>query len=394
MKKKSILCSIVTLCTMLLGMVGFAQTTYTFSDYPGGEQYAIDEVHVLDNDVTLVTTQCHFTTQLRVYASASHDGFFYTQALPLYIDSLAFNMGYSVDDVNIYGSTDGNTWTLVDAISVTSSSYANYGLSFGSNNYNYFKFDVDGSHQIRVVSMTIFYKSSGPSGSTAETPTFSPVPGLYTSPISVSIASATAGASIYYTIDGTAPTTSSTLYTAPIQLSQTTTVKAMATAAGYQNSPTATATYIFPETVSNIAAFKAQTTAPTNQPFIIGNDVTYVFGQGQYTYVKDASAGLLIYGNNITTPYNEGDQISGLEGTRSVYSGQVEMTATQNTAPATSNTGGVTPTVVTASDLIANYSTYDAQLITIADVTFPTGFSGSTTTFTQGTETLTLYNRF
>ena len=66
MKKKSILCSIVTLCTMLLGMVGFAQTTYTFSDYPGGEQYAIDEVHVLDNDVTLVTTQCHFTTQLRV----------------------------------------------------------------------------------------------------------------------------------------------------------------------------------------------------------------------------------------------------------------------------------------------------------------------------------------
>jgi len=394
MKKKSILCSIVTLCTMLLGMVGFAQTTYTFSDYPGGEQYAIDEVHVLDNDVTLVTTQCHFTTQLRVYASASHDGFFYTQALPLYIDSLAFNMGYSVDDVNIYGSTDGNTWTLVDAISVTSSSYANYGLSFGSNNYNYFKFDVDGSHQIRVVSMTIFYKSSGPSGSTAETPTFSPVPGLYTSPISVSIASGTAGASIYYTTDGTMPTTSSTLYTAPIPLSQTTTVKAMATAAGYQNSPTATATYIFPETVSNIAAFKAQTTAPTNQPFIIGNDVTYVFGQGQYTYVKDASAGLLIYGNEITTPYNEGDQISGLEGTRSVYSGQVEMTASQNTAPATSNTGGVTPTVVTISDLIANYSTYDAQLITIADVTFPTGFSGSNTEFTQGTENLTLYNRF
>ena len=394
MKKKSILCGIVTLCTMLLGMVGFAQTTYTFNDYPAGTQYAQEEVHVLDNDVTVITTDCHFTQQLRVYSNNAHNGFFYTNGLPLYIDSLAFNMGYSVDDVNIYGSTDGNTWTLVDAISVTSSGYTNYGLSFGSNNYNYFKFDVDGSHQIRVVSMTIFYKSSGPSGSTAETPTFSPVPGLYTSPISVSIASGTAGASVYYTIDGTAPTTSSTLYTAPIPLSQTTTVKAMATAAGYQNSPTATATYIFPETVSNIAAFKAQTSAPTNQPFTIGNDVTYVFGQGQYTYVKDASAGLLIYGNDITTSYNEGDQISGLMGTRSVYSGQVEMTASQNTAPATSNTGGVTPTVVTVSDLIANYSTYDAQLITIADVTFPTGFSGSTTDFTQGTETLTLYNRF
>ena len=49
-----------------------------------------------------------------------------------------------------------------------------YGLSFGSNNYNYFKFDVDGNHQIRVVSMTIFYKSSGPSGNTAQTPTLAP----------------------------------------------------------------------------------------------------------------------------------------------------------------------------------------------------------------------------
>lgn len=394
MKKKSILCGIVTLCTMLLGMVSFAQTTYTFSEYPAGVQYAENEVHVLDNDVTLVTNQCHFTTQLRVYASNAHDGNFYTHALPLYIDSLAFNMGYNTDDINIYGSTDGNTWTLVGTISITGSAYADYGLSFGSNNYNYFKFDVDGDHQIRVISMTIFYKSSGPSGNAAETPTFSPVPGFYTSPISVSIASGTAGASIYYTTDGTTPTTSSTLYTAPIPLSQSTTLKAVATAAGYQNSPTVIATYSFPEIVNNLAAFKAQTSAPTNQPFLINNDVTYVFGQGQYTYVKDASAGLLIYGNDITTSYNEGDQISSLVGTRLVYADQVEMTATQNTAPATTNTGSVTPITLTISDLLTNYDNYDAQLITIENVTFPNGFTGSQTTFAQGTDELTLFNRF
>ena len=392
MKKSSILCGVVTLCMMLFAVAGYAQTTYTFSDYPAGTQYAMDEAHVLDNDVTVYTCDCHFTTQLRVYASSSHDGYFYTNALPLYIDSLAFNMGYNIDDVNIYGSTDGNTWTLVDAIPVTGSSYANYGLSFGSNNYNYFKFDVDGNHQIRVVSMTIFYKSSGPSGNTAQTPTFTPAPGFYTSPVSVSIASGTANASIYYTTDGTVPTTSSTLYTAPIPLSQTTTVKAIATAAGYQNSPAATATYTFPATVANIAEFKSQTS--TTQPFMIANDVTYVFGQGVYTYVKDASAGLLIYGTTITTPYNEGDQIGGLMGTKSVYNGQIEMSATQNTAASTMNTGSVTPIVVTVSDLIANYEDYDAQLVTLEGVTFPTGFNGSTTTFTQGTSELTLYNRF
>ena len=394
MKKKAILFSIVTLCAVLFAVTGFAQTTYTFSNYPAGVQYAQEEVHVLDNDVTVTTTECHFTQQLRVYSSSAHDGFFYTNALPLYIDSLAFNMGYKVDDVNIYGSVDGNTWTLVGSIPVTTTSYADYGLSFGSSNYNYFKFDVDGNQQIRVVSMTIFYKSSGPSGNTAATPTFTPSPGFYTSPVTVSISSETANASIYYTTDGTVPTTSSTLYTTPISLNQTTTVKAIATAAGYTNSPAATATYTFPVTVSNIAAFKAQTSAPTSQVFTIGNDVTYVFGQGSYTYVKDASAGLLIYGTTITTPYNEGDQLSGLTGTRSVYADQVEMSASQNTAAATANTGSVAPVVVTISDLIANYDDYDAQLVTIEGVTFPTGFSGSSTTFTQGTNELTLYNRF
>ena len=395
MKKKSILCSILLLCMMLLGTMGFAQTTYTFNEYPDGDQYAQEEVHVLDNDVTVITTECYFKQQLRVYSSNAHDGFFYTNGLPLYIDSLAFNMGYNVDDVNIYGSADGDTWTLVGSISVTSSSYANYGLSFGSHNYNYFKFDVAGDQQIRVVSMTIFYKSSGPSGNTAATPTFSPVPGLYTDPISVSIASSTADASIYYTTDGTMPTTSSTLYSEPIPMSQTTTVKAIASAAGYTNSSAATATYIFPETVSNLAAFKAQTTAPTNQPFTIDNDVTFVFRHGQYTYVKDASASLLIYGNDITTSYNEGDQISGLMGTRLVYAGQVEMTASQNTDPATSNTGPVIPIVATISDITSNYAFYDAQLVTIENVTFPDGFTGlQQTTFTQGSESMTLFNKF
>lgn len=125
--------AILFCCMMSLLGLSYAQTTYTFSNYPAGDQYAENEVHVLDNDVTLVTNQCHFTTQLRVYSSSSHDGYFYSYALPLYIDSLAFNMGYKVDDVNIYGSVDGGNWTLVGTISVTATSYNNYGISFGSN---------------------------------------------------------------------------------------------------------------------------------------------------------------------------------------------------------------------------------------------------------------------
>jgi glucosylceramidase len=77
------------------------------------------------------------------------------------------------------------------------------------------------------------------------TPTFSPAPGVYTSAQSVSLSDATAGASIYYTIDGSTPTSKSTLFTpgTPIAITATTTINAIATAAGDANSAVATGTY-------------------------------------------------------------------------------------------------------------------------------------------------------
>ncbi|MBO7586768.1 MAG: chitobiase/beta-hexosaminidase C-terminal domain-containing protein [Bacteroidales bacterium] len=394
MNPKNLLKRALPLMLCLIAFIGIskAQVTYTFSQYPQGTQYAHDEVHVLDNDMTIYTYECHFTTQLRVYSSSSHNGYFYTAALPLYIDSITFNMGYNVDNVLIYGSTDGQTWNSVGSIAVTSSSYRNYTISFGSNNYNFFKFDVEGTQQIRVASMTLHYKSSGPSGNVAQLPTFTPSQGVLTQPTQVSIACGTPGASIYYTTDGTTPDNTSTLYTAPITISQSTTLKAIAYATGYNPSYVATATYTFPATVANIAAFKAQT--DNNPPYYFSNDVTYVFKQGAYTYVKDATGGLLLYAGQITTSYQEGDQISGLMGTRSVYNGQIELTPTVNTPVATSNTGAVAPVVVTMADLLANYSQYDAQLITLQGVTLPNGFSGSTTAITQGGNTCDIYNRF
>ena len=60
------------------------------------------------------------------------------------------------------------------------------------------------------------------------TPTFSPDGGTYTSPQSVTISCATAGAVIYYTTDGSTPTASSTKYTAPVTVSESLTLKAIA----------------------------------------------------------------------------------------------------------------------------------------------------------------------
>jgi subtilisin family serine protease len=74
-------------------------------------------------------------------------------------------------------------------------------------------------------------------------PTFSPAPGTYSDALSVMLSDATAGALIYYTLDGSTPTTSSTTYGGPIAVSATTTVKAIAVAPEHAQSAVAIGTY-------------------------------------------------------------------------------------------------------------------------------------------------------
>ncbi len=87
-----------------------------------------------------------------------------------------------------------------------------------------------------------FEEVSGPSQNVA-TPTFTPAAGTYYESQSVSIACATQGATIHYTLDGSTPTLNSTVYTSPITIDETTTVKAMAVKEGLNDSNVATAIY-------------------------------------------------------------------------------------------------------------------------------------------------------
>jgi hypothetical protein len=77
----------------------------------------------------------------------------------------------------------------------------------------------------------------------AATPKFSVASGTYTSAQTVNISDATAGASIYYTTNGSSPTTSSPLYTGAIPISSSTVIEALALAPGCTNSGLARASY-------------------------------------------------------------------------------------------------------------------------------------------------------
>ena len=88
------------------------------------------------------------------------------------------------------------------------------------------------------------------------TPTFSPPAGSYSGSIQVTISCATAGASIYYTKDGSTPTTSSTLYTGPITVSSSETIKAIAAlAAAIQPQTPALPPLDIPGPVGQVSAF-------------------------------------------------------------------------------------------------------------------------------------------
>jgi Chitobiase/beta-hexosaminidase C-terminal domain len=78
---------------------------------------------------------------------------------------------------------------------------------------------------------------------TAATPHFSLAPGTYTTKQYVALSDATPGATIYYTTDGSAPSTSSPIYTGQITVSTSMAIQAIAVAPGYTNSGYALASY-------------------------------------------------------------------------------------------------------------------------------------------------------
>ena len=77
----------------------------------------------------------------------------------------------------------------------------------------------------------------------AALPVFKPAGGTYSSAQNVTVTDTTNGAVIYYTTDGTTPTTGSTKYTGAIPVAKSETIKAIAAANGFANSGVSPAVY-------------------------------------------------------------------------------------------------------------------------------------------------------
>src|SRR5258705_3018828 len=148
--------------------------------------------------------------------------------------------------MSVHMTYDGTTltWTITDSTvgkSFTKSVTINIPSFTGNTAYVGFTGGTGGLTAVQDI-RTWTYTSPINSQEVAM-PTFSPAAGTYSSPQTVTISDATTGATIFYTTDGSTPTTSSTQYSGPITVNSTTTIEAMATASGMTNSQVASATY-------------------------------------------------------------------------------------------------------------------------------------------------------
>jgi hypothetical protein len=135
--------------------------------------------------------------------------------------------------------------------------------------------------------------------SPAATPTFNPSGGSYAANQSVTISCATADSTIYYTTDGTTPTTSSAQYSSPVTASvdPATTLKAIAASPGYSTSSVGSASYTiaYPQAA-------APTFSPSGGPYAANQSVTISCATADST---------IYYTTDGTTPTTSSAQYSG-----------------------------------------------------------------------------------
>ena len=103
-------------------------------------------------------------------------------------------------------------------------------------------------------------------------PVISPNGGAFEDAQTVTITCATEGASIYYTTDGSTPTTSSTQYSEPIALTETTTINAIAVKEGLQDSAVVSA--VFAKGTAEPEKVAAPVIAPSGGTFTDSQTVT------------------------------------------------------------------------------------------------------------------------
>lgn len=222
----------------ILGNISVHDTTLS-GDYTASTTVQIDGTTSSWDDIAFVFGYQDVNNYYYVSLNESNDD--YTKGLFKVVSgtptqladistSISSNTDYDIE-VTRSGSSIVVELDSTQVASVTDSTFSGGKVGYGSKN------DAGEFDDLLV------YGTAG-SGGTVVAPQMSPIGGTYTSTQNVTITSATTGATIRYTTDGGTPTsTSGTVYSGPVAISSTTTLKAIAYMAGMTDSSVTTEIY-------------------------------------------------------------------------------------------------------------------------------------------------------
>jgi YD repeat-containing protein len=194
-------------------------------------------------------------------------------------------------------------------------------------------------------------------------PTFTLVAGSYVGSQTLTMADAMGSSvNIYYTTNGTTPTTSSTRYTSAITVSSTETVQAIAASSGYSSSPVESATYTITSAVAT----------PTFSP------VAGSYPGARVVTINDSSLNSTIY-------YTITSGITGTTPTTSstAYTGGITVSSTETLEAIAAVTGYTPSPAATATYTLSAIETSTTALAVTSGGSFVTSVaSGSLVTLT------------
>ena len=247
--------------------------TLTITDAtPGSTIYYCINWTPQNNTWTQYTGPIQLATSEAVYAYATVPNQWQSQ-----VTAGGYNFNFPTAATPVISPAAG-TYTTVQSVTITDSTtgaaiyYTTDGTTPNTSSAKYTgAISVGADETITAVAIATGYSLSSRASAqytinlpTVLYPTFSPAGGVYAAAQTVTITDATPSSTIYYTTNGTAPTTSSTKYTAAVKVSASETLNAIAVASGLQNSGVASATYVIGTKAATINTFAGNGIAGPN----------------------------------------------------------------------------------------------------------------------------------
>ncbi len=156
-----------------------------------------------------------------------------------YVDFVDVTIACATEGATIKYTTDGSEPSQEHGIEYTSPVHISETTTLKAIAYK------DGWNDSDIKSGEYYFKVA--------TPTFNPDGGTYTEPVDVTISCSTSGVTIRYTIDGSDPTLEyGTIYTNPVHIEETTTLKAIAYKTDWLDSDIKVAVFSFAGTIGDV----------------------------------------------------------------------------------------------------------------------------------------------